>query len=195
MTLASKHLSLLYAFIAGLLTAIIAAAAAWFLWPSDDSADDVDVQPARIADIRQMLSLCSTEIYEELPIRGHYGSKHLVAKATLTGSITFDLDRLRTDSLGDTIVIYLPPEHIELRESTEPGAYTVIDTWNERLLGDGLTAREENAIKKRAMEMAENRIRARGHVARARTDAANTLARFTAAATGRPVRVIVNPER
>lgn len=184
-----------YAFVAGILTAVIIAAAVWLLLPGGAKTDTAKVEPARITDIRPILALCSTEIYEEMPFHGRYGTKHIVARSTLTGSITFDLEKLRTDTLADTLVIYLPPEKLELHEATAPDSYSVIDTWNDRLFGKPLTTAEENAIKARAMEYARRRIYARGHVARARTDAANTLARMAAATTGRPVRVIVNPSR
>lgn len=162
----------------------------WLLIPSRKS-DAVAMIPARISDIATMVSLSTVDIYEEQPINGRIGSKHLVARQTLTGSVSFDLDKLVVDTVGDTLRVILPPETVELYESTEPGSYVVIDTWNDRLLGSGLTTREENAIKAKAMSMARKRIYAKGYVRRARAEAVANLAQLLRPlAASRPVMII-----
>lgn len=162
----------------------------WMLIPSRKS-DPVAMTPARISDIATMVSLSTVDIYEEQPIIGRIGSKHLVARQTLTGSVSFDLEKLVVDTAGDTLRVILPPETVELYESTEPGSYVVIDTWNDRLLGSGLTTREENAIKTKAMSMARKRIYAKGYVRRARAEAVANLAQLLRPlAASRPVMII-----
>lgn len=138
-----------------------------------------------------MVSLSTVDIYEEQPVNGRIGPKHLVARQTLTGSVSFDLEKLVVDTVGDTLRVILPPETVELYESTEPGSYVVIDTWNDRLLGSGLTTREENAIKAKAMALARKRIYAKGYVRRARAEAVDNLAQLLRPlAASRPVMII-----
>lgn len=193
-----KLMSRFYVITALLLAAVIVAGAVWLMWPRTDDTE-AEMQPARIADIQPMAALCTMELYEEMPIRGRVGTRHLVARATLTGSISFDLDTLAAqlaDAMpqaapSDTIRLKLPPETVELRESTEPGSYTVIDTWNEKMFGSELTTAQENAIKRKALGLARKRVYARGHVRRARVEAAATLTDLLSATTGRTV--IVTP--
>lgn len=169
---------------------IAAAVAVWLLIPSRRS-DTVAMTPARISDIATMVSLSTVDIYEEQPVNGRIGPKHLVARQTLTGSVSFDLEKLVVDTVGDTLRVILPPETVELYESTEPGSYVVIDTWNDRLLGSALTTREENAIKAKAMALARKRIYAKGYVRRARAEAVANLAQLLRPlAASRPVMII-----
>jgi len=169
---------------------IAAAVAVWLLIPSRRS-DAVAMTPARISDIATMVSLSTVDIYEEQPVNGRIGPKHLVARQTLTGSVSFDLEKLVIDTVGDTLRVILPPETVELYESTEPGSYVVIDTWNDRLLGSALTTREENAIKAKAMALARKRIYAKGYVRRARAEAVANLAQLLRPlAASRPVMII-----
>ena len=134
------------------------------------------IEPARIIDVRPMVKLCSVEIYEDIPVRAHIGKRHIFARATLKGNISFDLEKTDTRWEGDTLCVTLPPEIVEIYESTEPGAYKVIDTWNERLLGSSnFTTAEENEIKRKVVEAWRDSIYSRGYVRRARREAAGNL--------------------
>ncbi|MDE6258568.1 MAG: DUF4230 domain-containing protein [Muribaculaceae bacterium] len=135
------------------------------------------MEPARIVDVRPMVKLCSVEIYEDVPIKAHIGTRHIFAKTALTGSITFDVKKTEQRWEGDTLVVTLPPEVVEIKESTDSGSYRVIDTWNDRLLGSSnFTSAEENEIKRKVVEAWRSAIYNRGYVARARKEAKSNLA-------------------
>ncbi|MDE6716884.1 MAG: hypothetical protein K2J70_01715 [Muribaculaceae bacterium] len=109
----------------------IIAAVIW--WKKTDREMPVaELEPAKIVDVRPMVRLCSVEIYEDVPIKANIGTRHIFARTTLNGTISFDLEQTRDEWRGDTLFVYLPPEIVEIRESTDRGSYKVIDTWNEK---------------------------------------------------------------
>ena len=171
---------------------LLAAAAALhiFMTGRREAPSRVTLSEALIASVKSMLRLCSLEFYDEVPVRGSVGSRHIFARTTLTGSVGFDLDSLECRMEGDTLVVVLPPEVVEIREAAEPDAYRVFDTWNDHLLGSSVfTTAEENAIKAKVIEGYRRRVYARGYVDRARREAAESLSGMLTALTGGPVRV------
>ncbi|MDE5789909.1 MAG: DUF4230 domain-containing protein [Muribaculaceae bacterium] len=160
-----------------LLIAVVAVIAGviWFTKPSEP-VPVAKIEPARIIDVRPMVKLCSVEIYEDVPVKAKIGTRHLVARETLTGTISFDLEKIDQQWEGDTLVVTLPPEIVEIYESTDPGAYKVIDRWNDKILaGSNFTASEENKIKRQVVEAWRDSIYSRGYVKRAREEAVKNL--------------------
>lgn len=149
------------------------------------------IEAARVIDVRPMVKLCSVEVYEDIPIKARIGKRHIFARTTLRGNISFDLEKTRSRWSGDTLVVTLPPEKVEIYESTESGAYKVIDTWNDQLLGSSnFTTAEENEIKRRVVAAWRDSIYARGYVKRARREAvANLKAMLGPFAEGKEIRV------
>lgn len=146
----------------------------WHL--TSPKADRVTLSPAKIENVKQMLRLSTVQLYEEVPVKGHVGKRHLVARLALEGSIDFDLDKLRIEENGDTVKVMLPPEIVTLRESTRPGSYVVIDTWNDNFFGSAnITPKEENRMKEITIESAKKGIYTKGYVRKARADAARSL--------------------
>lgn len=180
-----------------IICAVIVAAvavAAWQLWPRDENSPR-GMHAASVKEIRDMARLCSTEIYDEVPLRGSVGTKHMFARVLLQGSISFDIDSLQATVDADTVRVILPPEIVELRESTDPEAYVVVDTWNTKFFGsDNLTVAEENAIKRKMLDHRIRHIYARGYVRRARAEASRSLASMLRAVYGRPV-IVYDPTR
>lgn len=156
---------------------VVAGVAGLAIWlKSSPETDSARIEDARIKDVRSLAQLCAMEIYEEIPIKAHIGTRHLFARQRLRGSISFDIDKLVIDASGDTVREALPPETVEIYESTEPDSYKVIDTWNTRFLGsDKFTAAEENSIKAKAREQWIKRQYASGTVRRARAEATVNL--------------------
>ncbi len=151
----------------------------------------ITIKEAKIKEVRAMAQLCAMEIYEDVPIRAHIGSRHLFARQKLQGSINFDIEKLNLFESEDTLTITLPPETVEVYESTLPEAYNVIDTWNTKFLGsDKFTAEEENSIKAKAKRQWIRRQYAKGTVRRARAEAAVTLREMLTAIYKKPVKVI-----
>ena len=167
---------------------LAAAGVVGYLWVTSPDASRVTIEKGKISDLRPMMQLCSVELFEEFPIKAHIGSRHFVAKARLNGSIAFDLDNIDMTESGDTLSVTLPREIVEVFESTEPGAYKVIDTWNDKLLGSAnFTTAEENDIKSKFIASYRNSIYRRGLVRKARAEAAANLKQMLASLTGKTV--------
>lgn len=141
----------------------------------------MQVEEARIDGIREMVSLCTLEIEDEVALRDSIHGKWMFAKARLTGEVSFDLEQLKWSMSGDTIFVELPPEMVTVRESTSPDAYKVIDTWDNTIFGLGkLTTSEENTLKRRLTARYRSEIYRKGYVTRARENALRTLRQLTA---------------
>ncbi|MBD5225624.1 MAG: DUF4230 domain-containing protein [Bacteroidales bacterium] len=162
-----------------------------FTAPADDTSG-MEIGDTRIEGIREMVKLCTLEIEDEVALRDSINGKWLFAKARLTGEVSFDAEKLQWDTRGDTLVITLPPETVAIRESTLPGSYQVIDTWDDSLFGLGkLTTAEENALKRRLIARYRSDIYRKGYVERARANALRTLRQLTAHLNS-PQSVIIN---
>ncbi len=162
-----------------------------YTMPASDMAG-MEIGDTRIDGIRAMVSLCTLEIEDEVALRDSINGKWLFAKARLTGEISFDVEKLECDMCGDTLVVILPPETVTVRESTLPGSYQVIDTWDDTLFGLGkLTAAEENTLKRSLIARYRAEIYRKGYAERARANALRTLRQLTAP-LGQPVIVIAS---
>ena len=165
----------------------VIAYVAW-LWHSSEEAERLHSFDATIRQVEAMARISAIELYDDIPIKANIGTRHLFARQTLTGSISFDLEKMRIEEQGDTIVVTLPPEIIEVYESTEPGSYQVVDTWNTKFLGSTqFSTAEENAIKRRVIENYRQSLYQRGIVSKARTQAAANIHALLTATTSRPV--------
>lgn len=166
--------------------------AAW-MWKNSPEASRVKVREAVVSDLSPMARLCTLDIYEEVPVKGSVGKKHLVALAILKATVTFNLDGVVPEEDGDTLRLTLPPERVEVYESTDPEAYRVIDTWNDALLDNSkLTVVQENAIKAKVGENFRKSIYRKGYVRRARKEAVANLTAMLTGMTGKTV-VVSDP--
>lgn len=173
------------------LLVIIAAGAIACWWYMSPEASRVTMHQAKITDISPMLRLCTVEIYDDVPVKGSIGPRHIFAKAALNGSISFDLENIRMTESGDTVSVTLPREIVEIYESTAPGSYQVIDTWNDNYFASSnFTTAEENTIKAKVRENYRKNIYAKGYVERARKEAVENLTSLLTGLTGKTV--IVN---
>lgn len=185
-----KNLYRLLIFIA---VVLLCGAIAWIYF--SPAKTRLKVHSATVKELKEMARLCSVEIYEEVPVRGHVGSRHLVARDVLKGTIAFDIDAITMEESpgSDTLRVTLPREIVEIYESTEPGAYQVIDSWNDRFLGSSrITAAEENRMKQLTVESFVRAVYAKGYVRQARADAVTNLTTLLSAVTRRPV-IVTDP--
>lgn len=159
------------------LTVIAGAGALVYFLTRPEPKQDYPTQEAKMKTIREMVNLCSLDFYEEVPFKDSVNGKWIVAVEKIQGSVKFDLEKLRVETRGDSTFIYLPPAKVEILESTEPGAYRIIDSWDaDRLVfGRTLTGKEENIIKNRLKSRLVKQVRSRGYVARAEENAVATL--------------------
>ncbi len=175
--------------------AAIAVAGIW-VYRKFQETSQVGMQTgqARIDGIRRMVSLCTLEIEDEIALRDSIHGKWLLAKVRLSGEVRFDLEQLEWETRGDTLAVRLPRETVVVREAVSPGAYEIIDTWDDTLFGLGkLTTAEENTLKRRLAARYREEIYRRGYVARARSTALTTLRQLTSALPGSPVLVEDRP--
>lgn len=158
-----------------------------FLWWKASQAESTahDIEPARIVDIRPVVKLCTVEINEDIPVKGKIGTKHIFARQTLTGTISFDLESIKEQWRGDTLIVHLPKERVEVYESTAPGSYKVIDTWNDQLFGSSnFSTAEENQVKEQARHEFISRLYGRGIIDQARKNAVDRLRAMLPPLTG-----------
>lgn len=150
-----------------------------FIWYLSEAkpAPDYKTRAARIKSIKQMVDLCTVDINEEVPIKDSINGKWIVARQNVSGRIRFNLDSLKIEERGDTTIVYLPPEKVEVLENASPGAYEILDSWDGRrpIFGRVLTTAEENRLKARWQNRIVRRIYNRGYVRQARSNAVNIL--------------------
>lgn len=173
-----------------LIILVVAGAIAYlcYRWYDSPEASDITIESAKITDVKPLLRLCTVEIYDEVPIKAAIGPRHIFAKTSLNGSISFDLENISYDETPDTIRMILPREIIDIYESTDPGAYKVYDRWNDNLFGSShFTATEENKIKMKVRDNYRKSIYRRGLVKRARKEATDALTDMLSSITGKTV--------
>lgn len=155
----------------------VGAGVALFLLARDKK--QIDVMDGRVAHIKTMVRLSSVEIYREVPVVDTVNSKVICAIQKQRGSISFDIEKLRIDSVGDTLIITLPREIIDIYEATDPNSWQVVDTkaiGNLSMIQSGkLTNYEENIVKSRLKAKAKRELYRDGTVQRARTEATANL--------------------
>lgn len=176
-----------------LLLLAVAGIVIWW-WLSRPVADDgMRTREARIQSITDMIELCTLDIHDEITIKDSIHGKWIVARQTIEGRVRFDLDSIKVAEKGDTLVITLPPERVDILENAGADSYEVLDAWDGRrsLFPRTVTAAEENAIKRRWQAKARDRIYRRGYVRQAREEAKTTLQSFFGA-LGVPV-IILDP--
>ncbi|MDE6548630.1 MAG: hypothetical protein K2L22_06505, partial [Muribaculaceae bacterium] len=82
----------------------------WYFYRRFNSPEEIEVLPSRPGDVREMVRLCSMEIYNEVPVLDTVNFKVMFAVQKQSGSISFDLEHINIDDTGDTVRIQLPRE-------------------------------------------------------------------------------------
>lgn len=167
--------------IRNILTALVLlATGAYIYWfvtrPVEDPAEYATT-PAHLKSLNEMAQLATLDFHEEIAVKDKQAGKWIVARMTVEGSVRYDLDSLRLEQRGDSLLLIMPKERFDILESTDPGSYEVLDSWDaERaMFGRKMTAAEENALKQRARNRLETTLRNRGYVKRARENARTVL--------------------
>ena len=171
------------------LLAVVAAVGFFgYKWYTAQEVSNVTMQDARITDVAPMLRLCSVEIYDDVPVKGDIGDRHIFARMALNGSISFDLDSISMTENSDTLKLILPKEIVTVYESTDKNSYQVIDVWCDSFFGSAnLTTTEENKIKARVRDNYRSDIYRKGYVERARKEAAENITSLLKGLTGKTV--------
>lgn len=144
----------------------------------------------RTVKIEELVRLCAVEIYEDYALKDSVDGRHLFARMLVRGSISFDVEHLNVTTEGDSVVVVLPSEIVEIYEATDDDAYEPIDRWDNNNREAPISNAEENAMKLRAKERIVSRLYENGTVRRARLEASGTLASLMRKVYRKPVRVI-----
>ncbi len=151
----------------------------------------ITILEGKVDRVETMVRLSTVEIYNETPVLDTINNKVICAIQKQRGSISFDIEKLNIDSIGDTIRIALPKEIVDIKEATEPSSWRVIDTkaiGNFAIIkSDKLTNAEENIVKKRLAARAVRNLYRNGTVKRARAEAAVNLHDFAEKIYRKPV--------
>lgn len=162
-----------------ILIVVLALGGGLYLWRSSTESTNMAISETKLSEIKDMLKLCTMEVRDDVAIKDSINGKWIFAKATVNGYIRFDLEKLDYQVKNDSVVIILPPEEIEIYESSANNSYEVIDTWNASMLDlRRMTAAEETAIKKRMARKYKASFYDKGYVNRARASAVETLTRL-----------------
>lgn len=158
----------------------------WQVYRYFQRPEEIEVFPSRPGDVKEMVRLCSMEIYNEVPVQDTVNFKVMFAIQKQSGSITFDVENLMVDDSGDTVRIQLPREIVEIYESKEKNAWQVIDTKAigpmAFLRNDKFSLEEENRVKAKLKSRSIARLYSNGTVRQARKDAVDNLTRLMEAA-------------
>lgn len=161
------------------ITAVIIAAVVCAIAFRPAPEPKIEVSPGVVHDIKSYVRLCSVDIYTEVPVLDTINDKVIFGIQKQSGNISFDIEGLRADTVGDTVRVVLPREIVEIYESTEPNSWEVVDTKNISTLGflksSRLTAEEENMVKRNIKVRSLRRLNEDGTIKRARTEAAENL--------------------
>ena len=172
---------------------VLAVAGLCIWWALSPEADHVKLHDAKVKDVKSMVQLCSVDFVEDVPVKASIGPRHFFGRETLTGSISFDLENLQQTQQGDTLSVVLPPEIVEIYESTDANSYLVIDTWNDEFMGSSnFTTAEENSIKSKVADNFRKSVYAKGYVKRARAEAVTNLKSMLSGLTGKTV-IVTDP--
>lgn len=135
--------------------------------------------PAKIEEIREAVKLSTLDITTEEVFKDTVNIKGVVSRARARVYIHFDIEELPITELGDTLVIQLPPEIIDVYESTS-GGFQVLDVWNlqfpDEPVDTPLSNTEENIIKRKIKQRIADQMYEKGYVKRARENAIHSLA-------------------
>ncbi|MDE6741373.1 MAG: hypothetical protein K2J58_03470, partial [Muribaculaceae bacterium] len=141
--------------------------------------------------VKEMVRLCSMEIYNEVPVLDTVNFKVMFAIQKQSGSISFDVEHLIVNDSGDTVRIQLPREIVEVNESTEKNSWLVMDTKAigpmSILRSNKFSLEEENRVKAKLKANSIKRLYSNGTVRQARKDAVDNLTRLMETAYRKPV--------
>ncbi len=174
---------------------LVVVGAGMLIWRSGEGSTNMTVSETKLSEIKEMVKLCSLEVRDDVAIKDSINGKWIFAKNTINGYIRFDLEKLDYQLRNDSVFIFLPPEEIEVYESSSPNSYEVIDTWDNTLFGlRKMTSEEETAIKKRMADSYKASFYEKGYVRRARESAVNTLNRMLGMMDGNITVVDLKPD-
>lgn len=176
-----------------ILLGIIACIVIFFIYFSKTTEPVIDVEKGKVSKIEDMAHLCTIDVYSEVPVLDTLNNKVIFAVQKQQGSISFDMDALVLNNDADTIKVILPPEIIDIKESTKDNSWEVIDTKSLSMFGSSnFSDSEESEIKAKLKDKAVKLLYENGTVERARKEAVENLTAFLEVIYRKPV-IVTDP--
>ena len=171
---------ILYIIIAILL--VIGLVSLWRSCSKNKTEDysDVVTHAMTVRSIEEILKLSTGECYQEIPMVDTVDGMVLAYVIQARTYIDFDLDKLPTQVVGDTLYVQLPPEEVTPHEI----GYNVIDVHPVRqgFTTRTISAEQENRAKRLVPQRLINEVYRSGYIRNARQQAREELARFLSVA-------------
>ena len=141
---------------------------------------DVVTHAMTVRSIEEILKLSTGECYQEVPMVDTVDGMVLAYVIQARTYIDFDLDKLPTQVVGDTLYVQLPPEEVTPHEI----GYNVIDVHPVRqgFTTRTISAEQENRAKRLVPQRLINEVYRSGYIRSARQQAREELARFLSVA-------------
>ncbi|WP_418801635.1 DUF4230 domain-containing protein [Porphyromonas sp.] len=141
---------------------------------------DVVTHAMTVRSIEEILKLSTGECYQEVPMVDTVDGMVLAYVIQARTYIDFDLDKLPTQVVGDTLYVQLPPEEVTPHEI----GYNVIDVHPVRqgFTTRTISAEQENRAKRLVPQRLINEVYRSGYIRNARQQAREELARFLSVA-------------
>ena len=141
---------------------------------------DVVTHAMTVRSIEEILKLSTGECYQEIPMVDTVDGMVLAYVIQARTYIDFDLDKLPTQVVGDTLYVQLPPEEVTPHEI----GYNVIDVHPVRqsFTTRTISAEQENRAKRLVPQRLINEVYRSGYIRSARQQAREELARFLSVA-------------
>ena len=141
---------------------------------------DVVTHAMTVRSIEEILKLSTGECYQEIPMVDTVDGMVLAYVIQARTYIDFDLDKLPTQVVGDTLYVQLPPEEVTPHEI----GYNVIDVHPVRqgFTTRTISAEQENRAKRLVPQRLINEVYRSGYIRNARQQAREELARFLSVA-------------
>lgn len=141
---------------------------------------DVVTHAMTVRSIEEILKLSTGECYQEIPMVDTIDGMVLAYVIQARTYIDFDLDKLPTQVVGDTLYVQLPPEEVTPHEI----GYNVIDVHPVRqgFTTRTISAEQENRAKRLVPQRLINEVYRSGYIRNARQQAREELARFLSVA-------------
>ena len=141
---------------------------------------DVVTHAMTVRSIEEILKLSTGECYQEVPMVDTIDGMVLAYVIQARTYIDFDLDKLPTQVVGDTLYVQLPPEEVTPHEI----GYNVIDVHPVRqgFTTRTISAEQENRAKRLVPQRLINEVYRSGYIRSARQQAREELARFLSVA-------------
>lgn len=141
---------------------------------------DVVTHAMTVRSIEEILKLSTGECYQEIPMVDTIDGMVLAYVIQARTYIDFDLDKLPTQVVGDTLYVQLPLEEVTPHEI----GYNVIDVHPVRqgFTTRTISAEQENRAKRLVPQRLINEVYRSGYIRNARQQAREELARFLSVA-------------